>query len=689
MPSLKQFLLSRFNTKAQDILMPNDDLRLIVNAEPDKKGGLRKVKGYKQVGDTLSAIVTTSFQSDADFNGGAFSSTEALNDTLVLTGGVIEQVEQNDSHEIHGDNWFAQSFKATGTSISKITLFLDKLLGAIFLLYDDFNDNSIDSTKWTIAVGGTSQVIETGGKLSLECDTGAANSTRAETDGKTDGNNWSGCKFNINRTSGEMQGTTTNNLLFGGILQGSEFIRFSLTKTNLVINSSSGFGSLNTSFSGNNHLCEIRPNNNNIEIYLDGSLKFTLTNKSISGFFETQNFNSSEGGGTAIMTIDNLSKYEDTTAIADLDVRIETDSSGAPSGSALSNGTTTIDDADVVEEMVTQVDAVFSTPPVTVVDVTYWIVLKQTGGDANNLYRAYKQNSEVFGNGLARQSTDGGSSWADDADAPSDLAFKIFGSYNSTGTWISSNIILLSNQTLTQIILNFKDVSAANAISQVDIVNTSDVVQSSFTTDIITGTTKTIRAADFDSGLGFTNGNTFRVKISLISGGTISPAIEAVFLDSPETSILLLAPFYQASGTRALIAFVAGTAKRLTSNTWTNIASNLTSGLPTGGAIFAASKGPKTSSGTVTSADSSSFTDTSQIPAPNAFQGDFVKIITGPGAGQVRRIQSNEGTSTSTTTSTSSSTTTTTSTSTTTSTTTTVSTSTTTTESTSTTTSAT
>ena len=89
MPQLKQTLLRRMNSKASDLRMPNEDLRLVINAEYEKTGGLRKVKGYEQVGDTMTAVISQQFSNEADWDLGTFSGTEVINDEVVLKGGII------------------------------------------------------------------------------------------------------------------------------------------------------------------------------------------------------------------------------------------------------------------------------------------------------------------------------------------------------------------------------------------------------------------------------------------------------------------------------------------------------------------------------------------------------------------------------------------------------------------------
>ena len=89
----KQILLKRLNTKDSDLRMPDADLRLVINAQYEKTGGLRKVEGYEQVGDTMTAVISQQFNKKADWDLGVFSSTEVVSNEVVLEGGIISQTE--------------------------------------------------------------------------------------------------------------------------------------------------------------------------------------------------------------------------------------------------------------------------------------------------------------------------------------------------------------------------------------------------------------------------------------------------------------------------------------------------------------------------------------------------------------------------------------------------------------------
>jgi hypothetical protein len=644
------------NTKANQLVKPEGDMDLVINAEAEKKGGLRKVKGYTQVGDNLiaSVLAAINFDTNAEFNSGTYDGTIAVDDKLQVSGGIIDQSLSDDSYKVYGANWAAQSFVATGTSINKIALLYGKVLGTELTIWDDFSDGIIDTNKWLIE--GASSVTEVGGEFIIF--SSAPSYGRISTTGKTDGDDWEGCKFSIRRASGDMIGVS-NDSCYAGIFSGSDYIRLSVHWGNCYLNSSSNYGGLNINIGGYSHTCEIKPYNGNLEIYIDGVLNSTVTDKTISGYFKY--YNASPNGDTDIR-VSNVYKYSSVTAMTDTDIRIESDTAGKPSGSALANGTSTILDTDVSTSP-GWLEATFATPPATVEGTTYWLLSKQTGGGLSNYYRLYKKNSDEYLSGNFYVSSDGGTTWAVDPDGSTDAAFKVYANYATSGTWISSNITLTTGQTMTQLNIKATGLSSGSYISQVDIVNTSNAVQSSYTTDIISGTSITLRNTDLS--FSFTNGNTFRIKLTLVSNGTTSPMISSVSIDFTEKIVKLLAPFYQSSGTKALIAGVAGTIKRLINNQWIDVDTNLTSGLDMGAVISRASKHTIVKTGTATAGASTSLTDSAYVPAPNIHQGQMIKIVRGTGAGQVRVIKNSTGTTTSTTTSTSSTTSTTRSTSTT------------------------
>lgn len=702
------------NTKANSLVKPEGDLDLVINADADKKGALRKVQGYTQVGDNLLANILSAvlFDTTTDFDGGTHSSTAAVNGVLQLQGGLIQQTENDDNYKVYTTNWFSQSFIATGTSISKIALTVDKVVSpSVKLLVvggggagaDMNRDNELNknwagggggaggyiyNAAYSIASGSYSVTVGTGGAgvnsgnsnngtNSVFNDQTAVGGGRGGYNDNSSGGNGGSGGGGSGRTGGLAGGSGTSGQGYNGATGNSDgsynggggggagSAGSGGTKGAGVSNSISGSavtysvggeaGGAGSGLAGSGNSTY---GSGGRGVNRDGD--HTTSESGFGGIviirYVTANLGTCTGGTITTDGADTIHTFTTSGtftvsggAMTDLDVRVETDSSGKPSGSALTNGTATIDD-ELVTTSPAWHEADFSTYPTTVAGTKYWIVAKQTGGGSGSYYRMYKRNSDIYTSGQVYLSADSGTNWSTDPDGSTDATFKVYGSVATAGTWISSNITLSASQTMTLLTIKASNLSATSYISQVDIVDTSNAVQSSYTTDIVSGASITLRTSDLS--FAYTNGNTFRVKLSLASSGTTSPLIDSVALDFTEQSIKLLTPFYQSSGTKTLVAGVAGTIKKLVNNQWVDVDTSLTSGYDIGAVISRASKNTIVKTATATAGASTSITDGNYLTHPNSMQGKFIKIIRGTGAGQVRVIQSNTGTTTSTTTST-------------------------------------
>ena len=112
-------------------------------------------------------------------------------------------------------------------------------------------------------------------------------------------------------------------------------------------------------------------------------------------------------------------------------LEIQTDSGGSPSGTAVTNGTTSVTIGSIPQEK-TWIDFVFSTPPTLTLNTKYWIVLKFLEGNAN-VYVAASYNraaSDSYSDGAAKYSEDSGSNWSSFSGEGSsywhDAAFKVY-----------------------------------------------------------------------------------------------------------------------------------------------------------------------------------------------------------------------------------------------------------------------
>lgn len=116
-----------------------------------------------------------------------------------------------------------------------------------------------------------------------------------------------------------------------------------------------------------------------------------------------------------------------TTQVAntDLQVEIQTDNAGVPSGTAVTNGTTTILTSDVGSSF-SVIPATFATEPSLTSGTDYHIVLKQTGGDAENYYSVKTNTAGGYALGNIQTSSNSGSTWTEQTD---DMYFTLYTSF--------------------------------------------------------------------------------------------------------------------------------------------------------------------------------------------------------------------------------------------------------------------
>lgn len=128
-----------------------------------------------------------------------------------------------------------------------------------------------------------------------------------------------------------------------------------------------------------------------------------------------------------------------------LDLRIETDVAGDPSGVlAHANATASVNVADITN-VTGWVDFVFAAIPVLSLATTYWLVIKPSAasGDAGNNIASYYQlapGGDLYTDGQRKFSADAGANWIDnDNGTKYDQAFKI---YTSSGGALSFDVDL-------------------------------------------------------------------------------------------------------------------------------------------------------------------------------------------------------------------------------------------------------
>lgn len=341
-----------------------------------------------------------------------------------------EQTSYDDVVSIYGNNWVAQSFQTGSTEdITQLATFLKKIDLPALQLYDDFSSGSTpQSSHWT-KNSGTWDISS--GQMRLRGNNGTSSeNTTADTNDKTGttpaGEPLTGeVEFYMAHVGGT-HGSGGN--CKARITNGTDYISIDvLVDVNDMIvrlggHYGSGDGSRWTASSGT---ISIKQVGSNIEIRHNGSLKQTLSGKSFQAntYFWGQMQTNSPGSTNHYLHIDNVYFQGSSNANTDIDVRIETDSSGDPSGTAVTDGTTTIP-ASSVGSSFSEIIAAFATAPSLTASTTYHLLFKQSGGDTNNYYQLRKNTAGGYASGELQTTSDGGSAWTNVTGQ--DLYFKLW-----------------------------------------------------------------------------------------------------------------------------------------------------------------------------------------------------------------------------------------------------------------------
>jgi len=112
------------------------------------------------------------------------------------------------------------------------------------------------------------------------------------------------------------------------------------------------------------------------------------------------------------------------TPVDDLDIEIQTDSSSEPSGTPVTNGTTSIAEGDITTGYVLE-DATFTTDPALTAGTDYWIVLKSPSGSNGDYFIEYDNGNSLYTTGAVAVTTDGGTTWSPN-DNTDTSGFNIF-----------------------------------------------------------------------------------------------------------------------------------------------------------------------------------------------------------------------------------------------------------------------
>jgi hypothetical protein len=332
---------------------------------------------------------------------------------------VVDQQQYNAEEILFGNNWLGQSFQVSGAqTISQLGLLIKRVNADVLSLYDDFNDNSIDATKWNTS----GQVEETGGRLRLyERRSGTDYTSIANTDNKTavtpPGEPVTG--FQVSIPTGFGGGGSDGREYEIGVTDGTFRVWFVWggSTGKMVVRQSGGYYGGSTDLTGQFNMpstVSMRQVGSDILFYADTNLVLTLTGKTVKANSRLliQAYRSSgSSGADAYFEVDNVYVLTSSNDNSDITVTIETDATGEPSGTPVANGSLTIAASEIGTDSFTDIIKEFATAPSLSSATTYHVVIKQTGGDINNYYIIKKQNTAVLANGNLQTTPDAGSNW--------------------------------------------------------------------------------------------------------------------------------------------------------------------------------------------------------------------------------------------------------------------------------------
>lgn len=244
------------------------------------------------------------------------------------------QTTYNAEESVFGNTQAAQEYKVgAAQDISQIAVLAKKVVGVQEVLYDDFNDGAVNGAKWTTA----GNVSESGGIMIIRSNLsgGAASSARQNANLSAAGD---GCRFNVGVDAQGRSGDPDE--LRAEFTDGTDFIAAHADGNGAnefdQIVSSAFYGSLNIAVTGNGAL-KIQQEGADIKVYWQDVLKATIANKELKAN-SFMKFSTKVGSNAdVLLNVDDAYRIVKGTANKDLDLRLETDNVGKPSGILLQN----------------------------------------------------------------------------------------------------------------------------------------------------------------------------------------------------------------------------------------------------------------------------------------------------------------------------------------------------------------
>lgn len=339
---------------------------------------------------------------------------------------VLNQSSYNSEYSIYGDKIAAQSFELPDMeTLTQISLLLKKVSSLEYTLYDACNGGSINVGLWNVT--GTDASAD-GSAYRVGIIGSGDNS--GDTTIVSTATNAVGWKMNYEMLDGNNSGHAPS---FLGVKSADNTKVISLRTKNyqdsnqdhkhLFSLETTGFGgaAVSEAFYDATGILEIIQVGSDIEVYYAGALRLTISGQTLGA---VQAYAKVLNATNNKLRFYNVYGKSDPDANTDITVEIQTDSTGEPSGTPVTNGTLTISASEIgtsFAEIIKQ----FSTPPSLSATTTYHVVISQAGGDINNYYLIKFQNTDVLADGNFETSIDDGGTWVQETG--SDMYLKLWG----------------------------------------------------------------------------------------------------------------------------------------------------------------------------------------------------------------------------------------------------------------------
>jgi len=335
---------------------------------------------------------------------------------------VASQTSYDDARQVYGNNWLAQSFQvASPATVPQLNLMIQKVVGNVYQLLDDFEDNSINTTIWQNRTG---TYAEEGGKLRVGKKNGSGDNGNVNT-GARDGVSGFEIAFDWSAGGGEgpdvyvyVQSNGT------GATGGTVEARSQHAVGRTVVSGTGALAGLGSfTFDGSSGRLKVEQDGSTLKVYVNDTLQlsgtFEIGSAPVAGI-------TSEGGSGTDFYIQASYVNERIVASAnsDLTIRVETNNAGAPSGTIVTNGQVTIPASSIGTSSFSEIIASFASSLSLSAATTYHIVVKQSGGDINNYYQLKVYSAGAYASGNSETTIDGGSNWTQRT--AEDLFFKVY-----------------------------------------------------------------------------------------------------------------------------------------------------------------------------------------------------------------------------------------------------------------------